>query len=90
MLVIAYDISDDKLRLKFSKYLSKFGGRLQYSVFEIKNSPRILNQIQIKIASYFKKKFTQNDSIIIFELSKNCKITTYGYAKNNNSDLLII
>lgn len=90
MLVIAYDISDDKLRLKFSKYLSKFGGRLQYSVFEIKNSPRILNQIQIKIASYFKKKFTQHDSIIIFELSKNCKITTYGYAKNNNSDLLII
>ena len=34
MLIISYDISDDKLRAKFSKYLSKFGGRLQYSVFE--------------------------------------------------------
>ena len=58
--------------------------------FEIKNSQRILTQIQIKIAAHFKKKFTQNDSIIIFELSKSCKMTTYGYAKNNDSDLLII
>jgi CRISPR-associated protein Cas2 len=90
MLVVAYDITDDKLRTKFSTYLGKFGGRLQYSVFEIKNSPRILNQIQIKIESHFKKKFNQNDSVIIFQLSKNCKISKYGYAKNNDSELIII
>ena len=35
MIVVSYDISDDKLRTKFSKYLSRFGHRLQYSVFEI-------------------------------------------------------
>lgn len=45
MIVVSYDISDDKLRTKFSKYLSKFGHRLQYSVFEIDNSNRILNNI---------------------------------------------
>lgn len=45
MIVVSYDISDDKLRTKFSKYLSKFGHRLQYSVFEIDNSTRILNNI---------------------------------------------
>ena len=35
MVIISYDISDDKLRTKFSKYLSRFGHRLQYFVFEI-------------------------------------------------------
>ena len=45
MIVVSYDISDDKLRTKFSKYLSKFGHRLQYSVFEIDNSKRIVDNI---------------------------------------------
>ena len=45
MIVVSYDISDDKLRTRFSKYLSKFGHRLQYSVFEIDNSPRIIDNI---------------------------------------------
>lgn len=90
MLIISYDIADDKLRTKFSKYLSKFGGRLQYSVFEIKNSDRILEIIQTHIQFYFKNKFSQTDSIIIFDMSKQCKITRYGYAKNDESDLLIV
>ncbi|MFR4337587.1 MAG: CRISPR-associated endonuclease Cas2 [Lachnospira pectinoschiza] len=38
-------ISNDKLRTKFAKYLSRFGHRLQYSVFEIDNSEKIVNNI---------------------------------------------
>ena len=34
MIIISYDISDNKLRTKFAKYISKFGRRMQYSVFE--------------------------------------------------------
>lgn len=90
MLIVSYDISDDKLRTKFSKFLSKFGGRLQYSVFEIRNSDRILENITTQIKYDFEKKFSQNDSIMIFNLSKNCEITQYGYAKNNEKDLIII
>ena len=45
MIIISYDISDDKLRTKFSKYLSRFGHRIQYSVFEIENSNKLLNNI---------------------------------------------
>lgn len=45
MIIVSYDISDDKLRTKFAKYLSKFGHRIQYSVFEIDNSTRILDNI---------------------------------------------
>ena len=45
MIIVSYDISDDKLRTNFAKYLSKFGHRIQYSVFEIDNSTRILDNI---------------------------------------------
>ena len=90
MLIISYDIADDKLRTRFSKYLSKFGGRLQYSVFEIRNSDRVLENITTQITHYFEKKFSQSDSVIIFDMSKQCKITRFGYAKNNETDLVIV
>lgn len=90
MLIISYDISDDKLRTKFSKFLSKYGYRLQYSVFEIRNSDRLLNVIMTHITSRFEKKFQQTDSVIIFDLSNQCKITRLGYAKNAETDLIIV
>lgn len=31
MIIISYDISNDKLRTKFAKYLSRFGHRIQYA-----------------------------------------------------------
>lgn len=83
MLIIAYDISNDKLRTKFSKFLEKYGYRLQYSVFKIKNSNRILNIIIANIEGRFKKKFTTTDSIYIFKICERCEksIYKYGYAK---------
>jgi len=90
MLLISYDISNDKLRTKFAKFLTKFGNRKQYSVFEIKNSDRILANIQLGIENDFEPKFTQADSILIIETSETCKITRYGYAKNDESDLIIV
>lgn len=90
MIVISYDISNDKKRNSFSKYLSKFGHRIQYSVFEINNSERILNNIMTDIENKFMKIFSQEDSVYIFNMSPNCKITRYGYAKNEEESLKII
>jgi len=90
MLMVSYDISNDKLRTQFSKFLSKFGYRMQYSVFEIHNSDRVLEVITTKIECYFSKQFKQCDSVIIFKLSKTCEITKYGYAKNADEDLIIL
>lgn len=90
LLIITYDISNDKLRTRFSKFLSKFGYRLQYSVFQIRNSNRLLKNIIAEIKGDFEKKFGQEDSIIIFNLSQQCKITRFGYAKNDDEDLIII
>ncbi|MBS1781720.1 MAG: CRISPR-associated endonuclease Cas2 [Bacteroidetes bacterium] len=90
MLLVSYDISDDKLRTHFSKFLGKYGYRMQYSLFRIRNSDRVLENIQVKIESYFGKRFLQTDSVIIFELSQTCKITKFGYAKNEDKDLIIL
>ena len=90
MLIISYDISNNKTRTQFSRFLSKFGYRLQYSVFKIKNSQRILNNIIAEVNGVFEKKFIETDSIIIFSLSKNCKLYSYGYAKNENKELIFI
>ena len=90
MLLVAYDISNDKLRTRFAKFLDKFGFRLQYSVFQIKNSQRVLSNIISEIEGDFEKQFEQTDSIMIFNLSKQCKITRYGYAKNDEADLIML
>ena len=90
MILVSYDISNDKLRTRFSKYLSKFGHRIQYSVYEIDNSQRILNNICAGIKNNFEKQFSQADSIYIFELSNTCKVTCYGYAKNEEGDFHLI
>ena len=90
MIVVSYDISNDKLRTKFAKFLSKFGHRLQYSVFEIDTSERLLNNIEAEVKNNFERKFSDSDSIMIFRLSNSCKITRYGYAKHDNEDIIMI
>ena len=90
MIIVSYDISNDKLRTKFSKYLSRFGYRLQYSVFEITNSERLLDNIEADIKNKFEKSFSQSDSIMIFRMSKTCKVSRYGYAKNDEKSTIIV
>lgn len=36
------------------------------------------------------KQFDQTDSVYIFNLSNSCKVEKYGYARNEDSDLLIV
>lgn len=90
MIVVSYDISDDKLRTKFSKYLSRFGHRLQYSVFEIDNSQRIIDNIVTDITNRIEKNFTQEDSVIIFKMSSSCEVLRFGYAKNDEKNFIVI
>lgn len=90
MLLISYDISNDKTRNKFAKYLSKFGFRLQYSVFEITNSETVLKNIENEIENLYLPSFTEEDSVIVFNLSETCKKTCYGYAKNEEKDVFVV
>ena len=58
--------------------------------FEIDNSKRIVDNIVNDLTNNFEKKFSQEDSVIIFKLPSSCEVLRYGYAKNEESDFLII
>jgi len=90
MLIIAYDFSDDKVRLDFSKFLKKFGRKIQYSVYEIKNSQRVLQNILDEIKLKYRKRFSSSDSILIFQVCEGCqkRIIRYGYAANEEKEIV--
>jgi len=90
MILISYDISDNKLRTKFSKYIRRFGRRVQYSVYEIDNSSRILDNVMSDIRNQFMSKFGETDSILIMNLSQTCEVIRMGYAIHEEEDLIIV
>ncbi|PIN75554.1 CRISPR-associated endonuclease Cas2 [Candidatus Woesearchaeota archaeon CG10_big_fil_rev_8_21_14_0_10_37_12] len=89
MIILTYDIQDDHLRTEFSKFILSYGRRLQYSVYEIKNSKRILEIVQEEIKNRFEKRFNQGDSVLIFKITAENQISRFGYAKNEETDLLM-
>ncbi|WP_075579850.1 CRISPR-associated endonuclease Cas2 [Acidaminococcus massiliensis] len=89
MIILSYDIADDRLRNHFAKYITKFGHRIQYSVYQIDNSSRVLDNIISYIQGHFEKKFGQSDSVYIFKLSNTCEVVRMGYAKNEEKDLVV-
>ncbi len=91
MLVVSYDFEESGPRTKFSKFLKKFGRKMQYSVFEIKNSQRVLKNILSEVELKYKKQFTGSDSIVIIPICEACekKMVRYGYAKNEEEDVIV-
>ena len=78
-----------KVRTKFSRFLEKYGVRVQFSVFEISHSLRVLNIVQTKIESDFKKLFEPGDSVFIFK-TDHSKTIRYGGASLLDKDLIFI
>ena len=91
MLLISYDFSSDKTRAKFSKFINKYGRRIQYSVYEIRNSERVLQNILNEIELVYKKKFTGADSIVVIPISEadKKKVRRYGYAENEEKEVVV-
>lgn len=88
MLIISYDISDDKLRGRFAKMLTKHGAvRLQFSVYEVNNTDRVLNNLIVMIEDMFANKFDGGDSVIIFDASA-VKLKKYGNAVHRDTDIV--
>lgn len=88
MLVISYDIHDDRLRARFSKMLTRYGAiRLQYSVYEVNNTDRVINNLMVIIEETFAKHFGGEDSVVIFDVS-SIKLKKYGNAIHRDQDVV--
>lgn len=87
MKIISYDISDDLTRSHFARMLKKSGAiRLQFSVYELINTNRIIDILLANI-ELFSKKFTNDDSIIIGDVDSN-KLTKYGNAIHRDKPIV--
>lgn len=87
MIIVSYDISDDDLRERFSKMLTKNGAiRLQYSVYELNNTKRIADNLLAKINA-FAKHFDGGDSVIVFDVT-NENLKKYGNAIHRDTDIV--
>lgn len=65
---------------------------MQLSVFKIRNSQRILNNIKTVVEHKFKKLFKPTDSIFIFSTCEGCdkKILRYGSAAHEEKDVVYL
>jgi len=92
MIIVSYDFHDDKTRNKFAKTVSKYGERIQYSVFLVKNSPRILRSLLIEIELKFKNKIKKTDSVYVFHMCNGCteKIVRYGSAVHAEENVVYL
>ena len=89
MIIVSYDIKDDKVRGKFAKMLEKNGAiRLQYSVYEFNNTKRISDTLLLKIER-FAKAFTGADSVMILE-GNVIKLKKYGNAIHRDQDVVFL
>lgn len=90
MILISYDISNNKIRSKFNKYIRKYGFMLQYSVYEISHSEGMLDKIMWDIENRWEKAFEETDSVIIIKTSGTCKIIKFGYTKHDEDEIIIM
>ena len=56
----------------------------------MENSERILNNVVADIKNHCLKRFDECDSVYIFQLSPSCKTQKFGFARHEDSDLLIV
>ena len=50
----------------------------------------ILDNIISDLKNKYEKRFSQEDSVMIFKLSSSCEVLRFGYAKNDEKDFIII
>ena len=90
--MVCYDFSSDKTRSKFSKFLSQYGHRVQYSVFAIRNSDRVMENILTEIEDKYEKYMKNTDHVLIFPICEACrkKIIRYGSASHEVEDVVYL
>ena len=86
LVVIIYDISDNKRRGKLSKYLQSFGFRVQRSAFEAIIDRKKYKKLIKGIPAYI----TKEDNVKLYKLSGSCEVKSWGLAKDIADEEFII
>lgn len=87
LVVVIYDIVDDKRRNKLSKYLQSYGIRVQKSCFECLLDLKLYN----KLIKQLPKFISSEDLLRVYRLTGSMEVITWGViGKLEEDDTLII
>ena len=83
LVLVIYDISNDKKRRELVKYLQSYVGRVQRSAFECIMTKKLYKNLVKDIKKYMD---TKTDSIRIYKLNRDNKILNFGVNKLTDLD----
>lgn len=80
LIVVSYDIPDDRRRLRLANTLKDFGVRVQYSVFECRLEPPHLEKLRQRLSKLIDP---ARDSVRLYRFCQDCgeKQEIYGQGK---------
>jgi len=90
LVLVSYDIKDDKTRTRLALKLLDFGPRVQYSVFEADVSDKEFIKLKQMLG---KVKLAENDSVRLYQLCQTCfgKIKIWGKGEaTKDKDIYIV
>lgn len=90
LIVISYDVADDRRRLRLANALKDFGVRVQYSVFECRLDAAQLEKLRNRLVKLVD---LQEDSVYLYRLCLACgaRQEVYGREKpGEETDVYIL
>jgi len=80
LIVVSYDVPDDRRRLRLAHALKDFGVRVQYSVFECHLEAEQLEKLRQRLGRLVD---TQKDNVRLYRFCQDCgtKLETFGTGK---------
>lgn len=86
LVLVIYDIIDNKRRYKFVKLMESYGVRVQKSAFEMILSRSQYNELVKRIPTYI----SPEDNIRVYKLKVNGEILSWGSGMTAAEDVIII
>ncbi|HKI04419.1 MAG TPA: CRISPR-associated endonuclease Cas2 [Thermoanaerobaculia bacterium] len=70
LILLSYDVPDNRRRTRLAHALKDFGKRVQYSVFECRLQPKQLDQLRERVRSLISP---EEDSLRIYAFCRECE-----------------
>lgn len=86
LVLIIYDISDNKKRLKLAKFLQGYGKRVQKSAFEAVLPQRKYEKMMKQLPAFV----SGEDSIRVYRIMGKGQVTSFGSFKDSDEDDIIL
>lgn len=86
LILVIYDIVDNKRRLKFVKLMEMYGIRVQKSAFEMIIDSRQYNDLISKIPNYI----NDEDNVRVYKLRLSGEVVSWGSGMTEPEEVIIL